>query len=111
MEVETMASEKLVAQRLVELIGEVRRPEQFPALDPKASDLVVTNPFAFALAVSLQRGISAEIIWTIPYDLREALGHLDPARIGEMSLEKLDCVFRGLPHKPRYVNAAPRTLT
>jgi endonuclease III len=91
------------------LIDNVRRPEQFPAKHRAASELVATNPFAFALAVSLQRGISAEVIWTFPYDLRAALGHLDPARIAAMSLDNLDRVIRGLPNRPRYVNDAPRT--
>ncbi len=106
-----MASSEQIAQRLVGLIGTVRRPEQFPALTREASELVATNPFAFALALGLQRGISAEIVWTIPYDLRKALGHLDPVRIAKMPLEALDRVVRGLPHKPRYVNDAARTVS
>ncbi len=105
-----MASEQQVAEVLVGLIGKVRRPEQFPAKHRAASELVATNPFAFALAVSLQRGISAEVIWTFPYDLRAALGHLDPVQIAAMSLDDLDRVIRRLPSKPRYVNDAPRTV-
>ncbi|MCJ7737556.1 MAG: hypothetical protein MUQ10_09630 [Anaerolineae bacterium] len=105
-----MASEKLVAQRLIELVGEIGRTECFPAYQPEASGLAATNPFASALAVSLQRGVSAEIIWTIAYDLREALGHLDPARVAEMSLEELDYVFvafrtspgTSTPHRGRW---------
>lgn len=99
-----MASEKQIAQCLVNLIGTLRRPEQFPALTREASELVATDPFAFALAVSLQRGISAEVVWTIPSDLRRALGYLDPARIAKMSLAELERVFRGLARRPCYVS-------
>ena len=105
-----MASEQQIAALLVGLINHVRRPEQFPAKHPAASELVATDPFAFALAISLMRGIAAEIIWTFPYDLRAALGHLDPARIAATSPDDLDRVIRRLPNKPRYVAAAPRTV-
>src|SRR5579862_2370956 len=84
--------------------------ELFPVVVPEAADLALGDPYAFAIATTLDRGMKAELVWTIPYDIRTALGHLDPRRIDELSEEKLDEVFRGLPHRPRYINAAPRTL-
>ncbi|MFW6116640.1 MAG: hypothetical protein ACOC6F_02840 [bacterium] len=91
-----MWSESAVAGRLRELTKTLRRSELFPTHDPEASELVATNPYAYVLAVSLNTQTKAEIIWTIPLDLQEELGHLDPARIARMSLEELDRIFRRL---------------
>lgn len=84
--------------------------ELFPTLLPEASDYVFSDPFAFVLAICLDRGTTADVIWTIPYYLREQLGHLDPKLISEMSEEELKSVYARLPKKPRYINAAPRTI-
>ncbi|WP_329106837.1 hypothetical protein OG792_02140 [Micromonospora sp. NBC_01699] len=49
--------------------------------DPDANTLVLTDPFAFLLAVLFDQGIPAERAWQAPYELRRRLGHLDPAGI------------------------------
>lgn len=82
----------------------------FPALTPEASQFVMGDPFAFALAISLDRGTKADIIWTIPYDLFQQLGHLDPYQIDEFSLDQLSTIINSLPRKPRYRTDAPRTI-
>ena len=82
----------------------------FPTLEPEASKLVIDDPYAFAIAVSLDRGTKADLIWTIPYYIKTDLGHLDPSKIYQMSISDLESLFQRLPKKPRYVNAAPRTL-
>lgn len=108
-----MHSESAVAEFLLELVDNKRfnRTDFFPAYHQQASQLVGTNPYAFALALSLHRQTrKTETIWTIPFDLREKLGHLDPVRIARMSLSELESVFSQLPHKPRFVNDAPRTV-
>lgn len=82
----------------------------FPTVIPEAAPLVVSDPYAFCIATCLDRGTKADIIWTIPYDIQHFLGHLDPHRIYQMSLEELADLFAHLPRRPRYVNDAPRTL-
>ena len=82
----------------------------FPALHPQAAQFVVTDPYAFTIATCLDRGAKAEIIWTIPHDLKNRLGDLTPFRIYRMSLNELGQVIASLPRKPRYINAAPRTI-
>lgn len=82
----------------------------FPALTPKASQFVMSDPFAFALAISLDRGTKADIIWTIPHDLFQQLGHLDSYKINELSLDQLAAIINNLPRKPRYRTDAPRTI-
>ena len=82
----------------------------FPTLEPEASKLVIDDPYAFAIAVSLGRGIKADLIWTLPYYIKNDLGHLDPLKMYQLSISDLESLFQRLPKKPRYVNAAPRTL-
>lgn len=81
-----------------------------PTVIPEAAPLVTSDPYAFSLATCLDRGTKADIIWTIPYDIQQCLGHLDPHRIYQMSLDELADLFAHLPRRPRYINDAPRTL-
>lgn len=99
-----------IARRLLVFASEIDPDELFPVLIPDAAHLVTNDPYAFALAVCLDRGTRADIVWTIPYEIEQDLGHLDPYRINEMSLGELALLFKRLPQKPRYVNAAPRTV-
>ncbi|MFC2053494.1 hypothetical protein ACFLV7_04230 [Chloroflexota bacterium] len=82
----------------------------FPTLEPGAYKLVINDPYAFAISVCLDRGTKADLIWTIPFYIKNDLGHLDPLKIYQMSISDLGSLFQRLPKKPRYVNAAPRTL-
>ncbi|MCA9316798.1 MAG: hypothetical protein KDB73_15035 [Planctomycetes bacterium] len=82
----------------------------FPAVDEEARLFASQDPFAFCVGTVLDRGTRAEVIWHIPMDLRNALGHLDPARVAAMGEPELMAVFKELPHKPRYWTAAPRTV-
>jgi endonuclease III len=79
-------------------------------LVPQAANLIKADPFAFLLAGVLDRGTKAEIIWTVPYYLKRALGHLDPYFFANASLQELRLIIRRLPAKPRYLNDAPRTV-
>jgi endonuclease III len=95
---------------LLELGREIDPRELFPTLEPGATDFALQNPYAFAMAVCLDRGTKADIIWTIPYYIRQKLGHLDPYKIHKMSQSELRNLFYSLPRRPRYVDAAPRTV-
>ncbi|MFH2102153.1 MAG: hypothetical protein ABIJ39_02195 [Chloroflexota bacterium] len=82
----------------------------FPTVIPEAAGILTSNPYAFCIAICLDRGTKVEIIWTIPYDIQKKLGHLDPHRIYTMTLGQLEALFDGLPRRPRYVNDAPKTI-
>jgi endonuclease III len=82
----------------------------FPTLVDEASAFVLTNPYAFALAVCLDRGTKADIIWTIPYWIFWQIKHLDPYEIDLLSLEDIAGIIDHLPKKPRYRTDAPRTI-
>lgn len=89
----------------------VAKEELFPTVVPEAAPLIANDPYAFLIATCLDRGTKAEIIWTIPYDMKIELGHLDPQRIYRMSLDELAALFERLPRRPRYVNDAPKTIS
>ena len=103
-----------IVERLLTLWDQIPREKRetllVPGLATEARELVRTNPFAFLLAASLDRGTKAEIIWTLPYLLRQALGHLDPCIIAQMSAAEIRALLEQLPKKPRYINAASRTI-
>jgi endonuclease III len=82
----------------------------FPVIVPEAADLALKDPFAFAIATCLDRGMKSEIIWTIPYDIKQELGHLDPHQIDQMSIDEISDLFERLPRKPRYIHDAPQTV-
>jgi len=103
-------SKDLRVVHLLEFGKQIRPRELFPALHEKAALLIEENPFAFALAAVLDRGIKAEIIWTMPYYLQKQLGDVSPRQFVNKSNEDLERIFRSLPAKPRYVTDAPRTV-
>ncbi len=82
----------------------------FPAVVPEAAAFASTDPFAFLMASCLDRGAVSEVIWTVPFDLRCALGELSPVKLASMRVSDLDAVLRTLSRKPRHIHDAPRTI-
>ncbi len=107
-----MSDTRLVAitNALLEYSETISTEVLLPTVIPEAGEIVAKDPYAFCIATCLDRGTRAEIIWTIPYDINNKLGHLDPYRINNMSLEELGILFKYLPRKPRYGNDAPKTI-
>ena len=103
-----------IVDRLLAFWEQIPREERetslVPGLSTEAHELVRTNPFAFLLAASLDRGTKVEIIWTLPYWLQQALGHLDPCYIAQMSEDDMRALLEQLPKKPRFINSASRTI-
>lgn len=99
-----------ICKALIQFGKTIDPADLFPTVVPEAARVVIGDPYAFSMATCLDRGMKADIIWTIPYDIKNHLGHLDPQRIYKMSLDKLAEMFARLPRRPRYVNAAPRTV-
>ena len=105
-----MGDPKKIANALLEFGKTIEPKELFPVVVPEAGEFNISNPYAFCIAVCLDRGAKADIVWSIPYDIYRYLGHLDPFRICEQSLDELADLFAHLPRKPRYINDAPRTI-
>jgi len=82
----------------------------FPTIVPEAAEIITKDPYAFCIAICLDRGTKVEIIWTIPYDIQKDLGHLNPRLINAMPLDQLEALFKRLPRHPRYVSDAPKTI-
>jgi endonuclease III len=104
------ADRQLITAGLLDLNKRIECEVLLPALFPVATELVQTDAYAFCLATCLDRGTKAEIIWTIPWWIKDDLGHLDPFRIARMTLGELGALVARLPKRPRYYNAAPRTI-
>lgn len=58
-----------------------------PALFKPAAQLIIDNPFAFAMAAVIDRGTKAENIWTIPYSLKNEIGSLEPYFFSERTVK------------------------
>lgn len=84
--------------------GVDREPTFTP--DPAANHLLITDPFAFLLAVIFDQGIRAERAWAAPHLLRQRLGHLDPARVAAAP-ELVEAAVRQPPQLQRFVNKVP----
>lgn len=100
----------MIAKTLLAFGESVPPAALFPTVLREAEGFALKSPYAFCLAVCLDRGTRAEIIWTIPYDIHARLGHLDPYRIRELSISELSLLFSQLPRRPRYVHDAPATV-
>jgi endonuclease III len=59
------------------------------------------NYFAFLLGVLYDQQSKAHVVWKIPYNLFNVLGHLNIKSISEMSYEDMHVLFNELPQKPR----------
>jgi endonuclease III len=99
-----------VVQRLLELDGQIDRAVFFPTLEPEAARFVLDDAYAFLLATCLDRGTRAEIIWTIPWWLREQWGHLDARRVRSLDAGTILDALQSMPRRPRYLSAAPETI-
>lgn len=82
----------------------------FPTISAEATAFSMKNPYAFAIATCLDRGTKADLVWTFPFEMSRTLGHLDPHKIHSMTEEDVSSVLARLPRKPRFMNAAPRTI-
>lgn len=97
--------------KLLQIGQSLDRSNFFPTLVPGATAFALSDPFAFLLACCLDRGTKTELIWTVPFDLRNRLGHLDSAKLASMPVSEIRELVADLPRKPRYVHATPRTIS
>jgi endonuclease III len=102
--------EKLINKVLIEYSKKLNIKDLCPAKEEGAIELIITNPYAFCIAMCLDRGTPTEIIWTIPYNIYRILGHLDPERLYSYTFEDWERLIEQLKYKPRFKTAARRTL-
>jgi len=107
-------NEQTQAARLVERLLEVGEKiggnELLFLNDCAVGDLLKSDPFAFMLAASIDRGMVAEMAWRLPGKLKSVLGHLDPARMALMAPDQMLEVLKSIDGRPRYLGDAARTL-
>lgn len=76
----------------------------------EANDFIFNVPMAFLVGLIFDQGISSTQAWTAPLHLRERLGHLDPAKIADMSTENLTEILRRGKALHRYPSAMAKNL-
>jgi len=74
-----------IKEALLRFAPSIQPESYFPAKSPEASQLIISDPYAFLIASCLDRGTKVEIIWSIPLALKNQLTHLDPGKIHEMA--------------------------
>ncbi|MDG5801050.1 hypothetical protein QA597_11830 [Marinilabiliaceae bacterium ANBcel2] len=99
-----------ILERLLKFNSTIKPAALVPALCEHAAQLIANDPFAFALAAVIDRGAKAEIIWTIPYYLKNEIGSLDPRFFSKKTAKEIETILFKLTHKPRYISDASRTI-
>jgi len=83
-------------------------------MQSEAHEFLMTNPLAFLIGIINAESVSAEEFFSVPYRLRNLLGHLDPDRIGKMPYDELVQALRkcrGLCRKiPRNIQQGCRKI-
>ena len=64
-------------------------------------DLVLSDPFAFLVGASFDRGMLAGRAWEIPYQIKRK-GMLNPSILASMTDPDLESLIDSLPRRPRY---------
>lgn len=106
----TKGDEKRIVERLLKLGKQLGSAELMFSTDSSVGNLLKDDPFAFLLAASIDRGMSAETAWRLPGKLKAAIGHLEPAQLSKMSADEMLSVLRTIDGRPRYLGDAARTL-
>ena len=70
--------------------------------DEDANELLANDPNALLIAIVLDQQISSTKAFSGPRDLKQRLGHLDPAQIAEMDEDEFLTVFREKPAIHRF---------
>ena len=70
--------------------------------DAESNDLLAHDPNALLIAIVLDQQITTTKAFNGPRDLKQRLGHLNPARIAEMDEEDFLTIFREKPAIHRF---------
>ena len=70
--------------------------------DADANELLANDPNALLIAIVLDQQITTNKAFSGPLDLKQRLGHLDPARIADMDEDEFLTVFREKPAIHRF---------
>ena len=94
------------SQSVVEKLIEFRRSHY----QQSQGEWIAYNPFVFLLGAALNRGMQWRMAWQIPYDLKISLGDLEPEFLATIPPKDLENILLGLPHRPRYLRDAVKTI-
>ena len=86
-------------------------PERLPYTgNDEADRLLAQDPLALLIGFVLDQQVQLQKAFAGPYDLRNRIGTLDPAKIAGMDIDKLEAAFKERPALHRFPgNMARRT--
>jgi uncharacterized HhH-GPD family protein len=82
----------------------------------EANELVLTDPFAFLIAVIFDQGITAERAWSAPYLLKQRLGFFEPRRVAtnaeavRLAIQEPPMLHRFKENMARWVSSAAEVV-
>lgn len=79
-------------------------------VSPEVFAFVRDEPNAFLFGLIADQSVRAEIAWSLPFRLRERLGHFEMIKIVKMKPEELGAVLATKPALHRYPNTMARNL-
>lgn len=91
-----------ITRKLIELGNTQEMKDLTFSENKEANQLILSDPFAFLLAVIFDQMIVAERAWTAPYLLRSRLGYLDVVKLARMDPAELERVIRIEPALHRF---------
>ena len=71
-------------------------------LEESAKKFILENPNAFLFALIAEQSVKTEVAWSLPYNLKERLGHFDIYKIADYSEEEFEVFFKTKPALHRY---------
>jgi hypothetical protein len=79
--------------KLLEYNSKIEPQELFETKEQGAAELLENDPFAFALAGVLDRGQKVEIVWTIPFAIKQKVGELNPQYFLRKTNDEIESLF------------------
>jgi endonuclease III len=72
------------------------------SLEECAKKFILENPNAFLFALIAEQSVKTEVAWSLPYNLKERLGHFDIYKIADYCEEEFEVFFKTKPALHRY---------
>ena len=76
------------------ILSNEHSPTKGTFLEGNAKKFILENPNAFLFALIAEQSVKTEVAWSLPYNLKERLGHFDIYKIANYSEEEFEVFLR-----------------